>query len=109
MKYPRRGEVWLIDLGMTAKVRPCVVVSIPFGDEDRAIVTVVPRTTSTRGTQFEAPVSVSFLRSGAFDAQGLVTVPVTRALRLLGPLNESQMRSVEAAVCKWLGLPCASS
>ena len=26
---PRRGEVWLVDLGMTAEVRPAVVISIP--------------------------------------------------------------------------------
>jgi mRNA-degrading endonuclease toxin of MazEF toxin-antitoxin module len=26
---PRRGEVWLVDLGMVAKIRPCLVVSIP--------------------------------------------------------------------------------
>ena len=26
---PIRGEVWLVDLGMVAKVRPCLVMSIP--------------------------------------------------------------------------------
>jgi mRNA-degrading endonuclease toxin of MazEF toxin-antitoxin module len=24
-----KGEVWLVDLGMVAKVRPCLVLSIP--------------------------------------------------------------------------------
>ncbi len=33
---PTRGEVWLFDLGMAAKTRPVVVVSVPFGDIDRA-------------------------------------------------------------------------
>jgi hypothetical protein len=41
---------------MAAKVRPCLVISAPIGDLDRAIVTLVPRTTSTRGTRFEAVV-----------------------------------------------------
>jgi len=36
---PRRGEVWLFDLGMTAKTRPVLVVSVEYGDVDRAIVT----------------------------------------------------------------------
>jgi mRNA interferase MazF len=27
-----RGEVWLVDLGMVAKVRPCLVLSIPADD-----------------------------------------------------------------------------
>ena len=106
MKYPIRGEVWLVDLGMTAKVRPCLVMSAAIGDNDRALITLVPHTTSARGTQFEAAAQVQFLRAGAFDAQGMLTVPVKLAIRRLGALNESQMRLVEAAVCKWLQLPC---
>jgi len=33
---PLRGEVWLVDLGMAAKVRPALVISIPAEDIDRA-------------------------------------------------------------------------
>jgi hypothetical protein len=40
-------------------------------------------TTSVRGTQFEAAVKTHFLKAGAFDAQGIVTVPAIRAIRLL--------------------------
>ena len=29
MPKKNRGEVWLVDLGMVAKVRPCLVISIP--------------------------------------------------------------------------------
>ena len=107
MKYPRRGEVWLVDLGMTAKVRPCLVVSAPIGDEDRAIVTFVPHTTSTRGSQFEAAVKTHFLKSGCFDAQGIITVPANRAIRLLGTLDSQQVRLVEVVLCRWLELPCS--
>ncbi len=28
MANPNRGEVWLVDLGYAAKVRPCLVFSI---------------------------------------------------------------------------------
>jgi mRNA interferase MazF len=28
MSSPARGEVWLVDLGYVAKVRPCLVISI---------------------------------------------------------------------------------
>lgn len=108
MKYPARGEVWLVDLGMAAKIRPCLVISSPIDDNDRALVTLVPHTTSTRGTRFEATVATHYLKSGAFDAQGLVTVPVNRAIRTLGRLTDEQMRIVEAAVCRWLELPYQS-
>jgi mRNA interferase MazF len=48
-----RGEVWLFDLGMAEKVRPVLVISVAFDDIDRAIVTVVPHTTSLRGSKHE--------------------------------------------------------
>ncbi|HXH37827.1 MAG TPA: type II toxin-antitoxin system PemK/MazF family toxin [Thermoanaerobaculia bacterium] len=95
-----------MDLGMTAKVRPCLVVSAPIGDTDRAIVTLVPHTTSTRGTQFEAAVRTHFLKPGAFDAQGIITVPSNWAIRLLGTLETQQVRQVEVVLCRWLELPC---
>jgi len=47
------------------KVRPCVVISAPIGDLDRALVTLVPHTTSTRSTAFEATERVFFLKQGA--------------------------------------------
>ena len=75
MRSPHRGEVWLVDLGLAAKIRPCLVFSIPTAEMDRSLVTVVPHTTSIRGTRFEVSVSVPFLRIGGFDAQGIVTVP----------------------------------
>jgi predicted HNH restriction endonuclease len=36
MPNARRGEVWLVDLGMTAKVRPAVICNVPFRDDERA-------------------------------------------------------------------------
>src|SRR5260221_8386530 len=68
MTSPRRGEVWLVDLGMAAKVRPALVISIPAEGADGALVTLVPHTTSPRQSRFEVAVSVSFLRVGVFDA-----------------------------------------
>jgi hypothetical protein len=41
MPAPRRGEVWIVDLGMAAKVRPAVVISVPADDQDRALATLV--------------------------------------------------------------------
>ena len=105
MASPRRGEVWLVDLGMTAKVRPALVISVPAEDADRALVTLVPHTTSPRKSQFEAEVAVGFLRAGVFDAQNLITIPHAKLVRQLGKLNDAQLAIVEAAVRSWLGLP----
>ena len=52
MPLPRiqRGELWLVDLGYLGKVRPVLVVSIPFLDHERTLCIVVPHTTSVIGT-----------------------------------------------------------
>ena len=99
-----RGEVWLTDLGMVAKIRPCLVLSVAPGPADRVLFTLVPHTTSVQGTAFETAVPVAFLRPGVFDAQGLVTVPRPRLIRRLGVLPPDGLASVEAVVRMWLGL-----
>ena len=101
---PSRGEVWLVDLGMAAKTRPCLILNVPAGDADRALATLVPHTTSTRGSRFEVSINVGFLRSGAFDAQNLVTIPTVKLLRKLGRLAQDELTAVENAVRLWLGL-----
>ena len=104
MASPRRGEVWLVDLGMAAKVRPALVISVPAADIDRALATLVPHTTSARRSRFEAAVSVPFLRAGVFDAQNLITIPHAKLVRLLGVLSPTQFTVVERAVRLWLGM-----
>lgn len=104
MPNPDRGEVWLCDLGMVAKIRPCLVLSIRFELQDRALVTLVPHTTSVRGTRFEVAVAKAFLKTGAFDAQGLVTLALPRLVRKLGDLQSGEISQVEQSVRKWLGL-----
>jgi len=109
MKNPGRGEVWLVDLGLAAKVRPAVVLSVPAEDVDRALVTLVPHTTSLRSSRFEVALPVHFLRPGAFNAQSLVTVPPVKLLRPLGKLSPAQLALVESAVVAWLGLPSSET
>jgi mRNA interferase MazF len=101
---PKRGEVWLVDLGMVAKVRPALVLSVPAAETDRALVTLVPHTTALRGSKFEAGVHVSFLKAGVFDAQNLITIPHAKLLRVLGRLSSAQLAEVEAVARTWLGL-----
>jgi mRNA interferase MazF len=88
---------------MVEKVRPVLILSIPFADADRALVTVVFHTTAVRNSQFEVKMEVPFLKDGAFVAQSIATYPTVRAIRKLGALNATQLAEVEAAVFKWLG------
>jgi mRNA interferase MazF len=104
MKAPQRGEVWVVDLGLAAKVRPCLVLSVPASESDRVLVTLVPHTTTLRGSRYEVSVPAPFLKPGAFDVQGLVTVPHAYLLRSIGRLSSQQLAAVESRVCVWLGL-----
>lgn len=46
MAQPKRGEVWLVDLGLAAKVRPCLLITDYPADDELALVTVLPHTTA---------------------------------------------------------------
>jgi mRNA interferase MazF len=86
-----RGEVWLIDLGYVAKTRPCLVPSIPLLDSDRALVTVIPHTTSPRATRFEVATPRQFLQRGVFDAQNPTSITEAKLIRKLGNLQQDQL------------------
>jgi mRNA interferase MazF len=99
---PNRGEVWLVDLGMVEKVRPALVLSGLCEANDRNIITVIPHTTTLRGSRFEINIPLPFLKPGAFLVQSPATVPSVRALRLLGRMSEPQIRSIEDGLLEWL-------
>ena len=50
---PKPDEIYLVGLGMVAKVRPAVVVSLDDPDSPRALSIFVPLTTENRGSDYE--------------------------------------------------------
>jgi len=101
--HPHRGEVWLIDFGLAGKVRPALVVSTAFRDRDRALISVVPHTTSMRGSDFEVRLNVPFLKPGAFLVHGITTFPAAHVLRKVGILSAAQFDHVFEILLRWLG------
>ena len=104
MSQAQRGEIWLIDLGMTSKTRPVLIMSIGYDDWERAIISFVPRTTSVRGTRHEVPHHARGFDDGAFDAQGVAGAPAARLVRRLGVVDGPTLVRVENALRSWLGL-----
>jgi mRNA interferase MazF len=84
MKDPVRGEVWRVDLGLAAKVRPGLVLSVRVEGDERALVTIVTHTTSPRGTPYEVDVKAKYLQPGVFDGQNIVTIPRPKFVKKLG-------------------------
>lgn len=91
---PSRGEVWLVDLGMIQKVRPALILSRSFKDEDRALISVIPHTTSLRGSDLEIRFTVPFLQPGAFLAQNPIT---TLRRRTCPPWRPARRRIIRLA------------
>lgn len=104
MSKANRGEAWLVDQGYLAKTRPALVISIPPLDMDRALVAVVPHTTSQRGTRFEVVSGLRFLKPGAFDAQNINTVSEAKLIRHLGTVPPDLFNQVVEAVELWFGI-----
>jgi mRNA interferase MazF len=106
MPLPRiqRGDLWIVDLGYLGKVRPVIVVGVPFHDNERTLCLIVPHTTSLLGTRFEVVVSHAALGAGAFDIQQTTAVPAIKFVRRLGSLNSENMKKIETALAQALGL-----
>jgi|GEM_PF-1928460 len=83
---------------------PCIVISIPFKDDERAIYAIVPHTTTLWATRFEVPTELRWLAHGAFDTQGIRPVPGTVFMRRLGTVAGDLLLKVEASARLWLGL-----
>ncbi len=99
-----RGEIWLIDLGMIQKVRPVLILSVRYKDAERALVSYVARTTSTRGTEYEVPHEAARFAPGVFDAQSIGTVPDVQLIRRLSVCDADTLEKVEAVLKRWLCL-----
>jgi len=100
----KRGDIWLVDLGLAQKIRPAVILSVPYLDHERALITYVPRTTSLRGTRFEVPHEARGFDPGAFDAQSMGTMPAVKLVRYIATLDPTTLAKVEKSVRSWLNL-----
>jgi mRNA interferase MazF len=100
----RRGDIWLVDLGLAQKVRPAVLLSVAYLDHERALITYVPRTTTLRQTRFEVEHRAGGFDPGAFDAQSIGTMPFAKLVRRISALDVQTLTKVEDAVRAWLAL-----
>ena len=104
MAQPKRAEIWLVDLGLAAKVRPCLLLTDSPADDELALVTVLPHTTAIRGSQWEHACQKSFLKPGAFHLQQVQSVSIAKLVRRLGALDSAEMAKVAERLSSRLGL-----
>jgi mRNA interferase MazF len=101
---PHPGEIWVIDAGYVAKIRPCLVLTDAPLEQDLDLVTVVFHTTALRGGQWEVRIPKPFLKEGAFHLQEVHTAPVPRLERKLGELSSQEYNSILDKLAARFGL-----
>jgi mRNA interferase MazF len=104
MPAAKPGEVWMVDLGMAAKVRPCLVLTHPPRPNELDVYTVIAHTTAIRGNDWEIQIQKRFLdRDGAFDVERVATVGSVKLERRLGELTPLEMNTVLNRLAERLG------
>lgn len=98
MRGVNRGEVWMVDLGMAAKVRPALLLTGEPAADELDLVTVLLHTTSLRGNPWELNIPKPFLKPGAFHMQQLQTISTVKLERRLGVLTNEEMDRVRSAL-----------
>lgn len=105
MPVVNRGEVWLIDFGMAAKVRPALLLTEAPAEDELDIVTVLLHTTALRGNRWELSIPKPFLKPGAFHLQQIQTISTVKLERKLGALTPEEIKRVTNALASRLALP----
>jgi mRNA interferase MazF len=102
----KRGDVVLVDLGYVAKVRPCVVISIPNADRRRNMSVVAPLTTEIRGGECEVsfPKPKWLAEESVVNLIGLVGVDNAKIQRMLGPLPTESLDAMDDVLLRLFGL-----
>jgi mRNA interferase MazF len=67
MRGVNPSEVWMVDFGMAAKVRPALLLTGEPAVDELDLVTVLLHTTSLRGNRWELNIPKPFLKPGAMN------------------------------------------
>src|SRR6266481_9392822 len=100
MPNVNRGEVWMTDFGMAAKVRPALLLTGNPASDELDLVTVLLHTTSLRSNRWELNIAKPFLKPGAFHLQQIQTISTVKLERRLGLLTADEMSRVHDALAE---------
>jgi len=104
MRGVKAGEVWIIDFGMAAKVRPALLLTGEPAADELDLVTVLLHTTALRGNRWELSIPKPFLKPGAFHLQQVQTISTVKLERRLGALTAEEMDQVRNVLRNRLGV-----
>ena len=90
------GEIYIVDLGISGKLRPMVVVSREDSDPPRALAICAPVTTAYRESKYEVDIGKPrFLRTNSYvNVQGLQAIQHHELGRRIGMLNDKSIAKI---------------
>lgn len=113
MKFPKRGDIWLVNLDPAIgseikKTHPAVILSNDINNEYADTVTVIPVTSASEKIYpFETLLLVGeggLKQNSKAKANQIRTVDKKRLVRLIGSLPESKISELEYAVAVHLDM-----
>ena len=104
MKRTLPGEIWRVDFGMAAKIRPALVLSDYPRDEELALLVVIPHTTAVRGNRWELALLKPFLKPGVFHLQQIQPISLAHFDARLGVLTPEEFKRVKETLVRLLNL-----
>ena len=104
MRSTLPGEIWRVDFGLAAKVRPALILSDFPADDELALLVVIPHTTAVRGNSWEFSLPKPFLKTGVFHLQQIQPISLARFDSKLGALSPEEFRQVKQALVRLLNL-----
>ena len=104
MKRTLPGEIWRVDFGLAAKVRPAPILSDYPADDELALLVVIPHTTAMRGNRWELSILKPFLQAGAFHLQQVQPISLSRFDVRLGVLTPEEFKRVKETLVRLLNL-----
>jgi mRNA interferase MazF len=107
---PSNGDIVLVDLGMIAKVRPCLVLcSRP--DRGRTVSIIAPLTQEIRGGESEIAFAKPpwLAQVCVVNLSGIGSVERHRIQRRLGPFSAEKLKEAKSVLAKMFDLELPSA
>ena len=105
MRRTLPGEIWWVDFGLAAKIRPALILSDYPEDDELALLIVIPHTTAVRGNRWELEMPKPFLKQpGIFHLQQIQPISLARFEARLGALTPDEFKRVKETLIRLLNL-----
>ncbi len=99
-RQPKIGEVYIVDLGLQAKVRPVVILSREDPQAPRALAIAVPLSLENKGSRYEVPMPrVPWLRNqGIANVQAVGSVGWHELTHFRGRFERPVVQQIQNAL-----------